>query len=148
MGLAEMLIRLGIRYGSEESVQFIDRLYRFISGEAYHASSELLREGPFPMFDAEKFLQSGYMENMPDDVREDVREKGVRNVTLLTQAPNGTIGTMVGTSTGIEPFYFWNYFRKSRLGKHEERVKVLEEWQQRIRASPCRDTCDRDGSRA
>jgi ribonucleoside-diphosphate reductase alpha chain len=82
------------------------------------------------MFDAEKFLHSGYMENMPEDVREDVREKGVRNVTLLTQAPNGTIGTMVGTSTGIEPFYFWNYFRKSRLGKHEERVKVLEEWQQ------------------
>jgi len=130
MGLAEMLIRLGIRYGSEESVQFIDRLYRFISGEAYHASSEIASEkGPFPMFDAEKFLQSGYMEGMPEDVREDVREKGVRNVTLLTQAPNGTIGTMVGTSTGIEPFYFWNYFRKSRLGKHEERVRVLEEWQ-------------------
>jgi ribonucleoside-diphosphate reductase alpha chain len=131
MGLAEMLIRLGIRYGSEESVQFIDRLYRFISGEAYHASADIASEkGPFPMFDAEKFLQSGYMEKMPDDVREEVAEKGVRNVTLLTQAPNGTIGTMVGTSTGIEPFYFWNYFRKSRLGKHEERVKVLEEWQQ------------------
>src|SRR6185369_17838903 len=67
---------------------------------------------------------------MPEDVREAVREKGARNVTLLTQAPNGTIGTLVGTSTGIEPFYFWSYFRKSRLGKHEERVKVLEEWQQ------------------
>ncbi|MEP6637645.1 MAG: adenosylcobalamin-dependent ribonucleoside-diphosphate reductase, partial [Acidobacteriota bacterium] len=131
MGLAEMLIRLGIRYGSEESVQFIDRLYRFISGEAYRASADIAAEkGPFPMFDAEKFLQSGYMQNMPEDVREEVRDKGVRNVTLLTQAPNGTIGTMVGTSTGIEPFYFWNYFRKSRLGKHEERVKVLDEWQQ------------------
>ncbi len=131
MGLAEMLIRLGIRYGSEESVQFIDRLYRFIAGEAYRASSDIASEkGPFPMFEADKFLQSGYMQKMPEDVREEVREKGVRNVTLLTQAPNGTIGTMVGTSTGIEPFYFWNYFRKSRLGKHEERVKVLEEWQQ------------------
>ncbi|HSE37940.1 MAG TPA: adenosylcobalamin-dependent ribonucleoside-diphosphate reductase, partial [Blastocatellia bacterium] len=131
MGLAEMLIRLGIRYGSEESVQFIDRLYRFIAGEAYHASADNASEkGPFPMFEADKFLQSGYMKKMPEDVRQEVREKGVRNVTLLTQAPNGTIGTMVGTSTGIEPFYFWNYFRKSRLGKHEERVKVLEEWQQ------------------
>jgi ribonucleoside-diphosphate reductase alpha chain len=131
MGLAEMLIRLGIRYGSEESVQFIDRLYRFISTEAYHASAEIAAEkGPFPLFDADKFLQSGYMSNMPEDVLDDVREKGVRNVTLLTQAPNGTIGTMVGTSTGIEPFYFWSYLRKSRLGKHEERVKVVEEWQQ------------------
>jgi ribonucleoside-diphosphate reductase alpha chain len=73
---------------------------------------------------------------MPEDVREAVREKGVRNVTLLTQAPNGTIGTMVGTSTGIEPFYFWNYLRKSRLGKHEERVKVLEEWQQANPGAP------------
>src|SRR5499433_34201 len=131
MGLAEMLIRLGIRYGSEESVQFIERLYRFIASEAYHASSDIASEkGPFPMFDADKFLQSGYMQKMPTDVREEVREKGLRNVTLLTQAPNGTIGTMVGTSTGIEPFYFWNYVRKSRLGKHEERVRVVEEWQQ------------------
>ncbi len=131
MGLAEMLIRLGIRYGSEESVQFIDRLYRFISSEAYHASADIAAEkGPFPMFDAEKFLQSGYMQAMPEDVREAVRQKGMRNVTLLTQAPNGTTGTLVGTSTGIEPFYFWSYLRKSRLGKHEERVKVYEEWQQ------------------
>jgi ribonucleoside-diphosphate reductase alpha chain len=131
MGLAEMMIRLGIRYGSDESTQFIDRLYRFISRESYHASSNIAAEkGAFPMFDAEKYLQSGYMKSMPEDVREAVREKGVRNVTLLTQAPNGTIGTLVGTSTGIEPFYFWNYFRKSRLGQHEERVKVLEEWQQ------------------
>jgi ribonucleoside-diphosphate reductase alpha chain len=131
MGLAEMLIRLGIRYGSEESVQFIERLYRFVSTEAYHASADIAGEkGAFPLFDADKFLESGYMKNMPDDVRDDVREKGMRNVTLLTQAPNGTIGTMVGTSTGIEPFYFWTYLRKSRLGKHEERVKVVEEWQQ------------------
>ena len=130
MGLAEMMIRLGIRYGSEESVQFIDRLYRFISREAYHASADIAAEkGPFQMFDADKFLDSGYMREMPEDVCDAVREKGIRNVTLLTQAPNGTIGTMVGTSTGIEPFYFWSYLRKSRLGKHEERVKVLEEWQ-------------------
>ncbi|HXG67091.1 MAG TPA: LAGLIDADG family homing endonuclease [Blastocatellia bacterium] len=131
MGLAEMLIRLGIRYGSDESVQFLDRLYRFVASNAYHASADIAAEkGPFPLFDADKYLQSGYMKNMPEDVREAVREKGARNVTLLTQAPNGTIGTMVGTSTGIEPFYFWSYFRKSRLGQHEERVKVLEEWQQ------------------
>src|SRR5215467_2617154 len=131
MGLAEMLIRLGIRYGSEESVQFIDRLYRFISTEAYHASAEIASEkGPFPLFDSEKFLESGYMKSLPEDVRQAVSEKGARNVTLLTQAPNGTIGTMVGTSTGIEPFYSWSYYRTSRLGKHEERVGVVEEWQQ------------------
>ncbi len=131
MGLAEMLIRLGIRYGSDESVTFIERLYLFIATESYRASSEIAAEkGSFPAFDADKFLQSGYMQMMPEEIRQMAREKGMRNVTLLTQAPNGTIGTMVGTSTGIEPFYFWSYYRKSRLGQHEERVGVMEEWQQ------------------
>ena len=131
MGLAEMMIRLEIRYGSEESTKFIDRLYSFIAAEAYHASADIAAEkGPFPLFDSERFLESGYMREMPEEIREAVREKGIRNVTLLTQAPNGTIGTMAGTSTGIEPFYYWSYVRKSRLGKHEERVNVLDEWQQ------------------
>ncbi len=130
IGLAEMLIRLGIRYGSDESVEFIDKLYSFIAEEAYLASSSIAEEkGSFALFDAEKFLQSGFMRQMPHDVREAVRTKGVRNVTLLTQAPTGTVGTMVGTSTGIEPFYFWSYFRKSRLGMHEEKVQILEEWE-------------------
>jgi ribonucleoside-diphosphate reductase alpha chain len=130
IGLAEMLIRLGIRYGSDESVEFIDKLYSFIAREAYLASSSIAEEkGSFALFDAEKFLQSGFMRAMPADVREAVRAKGIRNVTLLTQAPTGTVGTMVGTSTGIEPFYFWSYFRKSRLGVHEEKVAILEEWE-------------------
>jgi ribonucleoside-diphosphate reductase alpha chain len=130
IGLAEMLIRLGIRYGSDESVEFIDKLYSFIAREAYLASSSIAEEkGSFALFDAEKFLQSGFMRSMPADVREAVRSKGIRNVTLLTQAPTGTVGTMVGTSTGIEPFYFWTYFRKSRLGVHEEKVAILEEWE-------------------
>ncbi len=130
IGLAEMLIRLKLRYGSSESEAFIDKLYAFIAREAYLASSSIAEEkGSFAKFDAEKFLQSGFMKTMPADVREAVRSKGIRNVTLLTQAPTGTVGTMVGTSTGIEPFYFWSYFRKSRLGMHEEKVQILEEWE-------------------
>ena len=129
MGLAEMLVKLGIRYGSEESTAFIDRLYRFIAGAAYSTSADLAEEkGAFPWFESDKFLQSGYMKEMPKEIRQIVKEKGVRNVTLLTQAPNGTIGTMVGTSTGIEPFYSWTYFRTSRLGTHEEKVEIVQNW--------------------
>lgn len=132
IGLAEMLIRLGIRYGSDECVEFIDKLYAFIAREAYLASSSVAEEkGSFKLFEADKFLQSGFMRQMPADVREAVRKKGIRNVTLLTQAPTGTVGTMVGTSTGIEPFYFWSYFRKSRLGVHEEKVEILAEWEKK-----------------
>ena len=68
------------------------------------------------------------MRQMPRSVREAVAEHGIRNVTLLTQAPNGTTGTMMGTSTGIEPFYSWTYLRKSRLGLHEENVEIVQEW--------------------
>lgn len=131
MGLADMLIRLGIRYGSEECIEFLDQLGEVIATEAYAASADNAAEkGAFPMFDAEKLLQSGYMQAMPEPVREAVRSKGLRNVTLLTVAPTGTTGTMVATSTGIEPYFSWSYFRKSRLGMHEERVAIAQEWEQ------------------
>ncbi len=129
MGLAELMIRLGIRYGSDESVAFIDKLYGFITRAAYETSVELAQEkGAFPQFDAQKFVQSGFMKSMPKDIRDKVRKKGIRNVTLLTQAPTGTTGTMVNTSTGIEPFFSWVYYRKSRLGLHEEKVPLVKEW--------------------
>ncbi|HZB94631.1 MAG TPA: LAGLIDADG family homing endonuclease, partial [Herpetosiphonaceae bacterium] len=134
MGLADMLIRLGIRYGSDECIKFLDQLGEAIATEAYLASADnAVEKGSFPMLDAEKLLQSGYMQAMPEHVRETVRTKGLRNVTLLTVAPTGTTGTMVATSTGVEPYFSWSYFRKSRLGIHEERVAVAEEWE---RANP------------
>jgi len=132
MGIAEMMIRLGIKYGTAESLTFIDKLYDMIRRETYLTSAEIAAEkGSFHQFDADKFLQSGYTKRLPEDVRQTIREKGIRNVTLLTQAPNGTIGTMVGTSTGIEPYYNWTYFRKSRLGLHEEEVEVVREWKEK-----------------
>ena len=129
MGLAELLIRLKLPYGSPACLDFLDELYRFMAVEAYLASADYAGEkGAFPMFEAEPFLGSGFMEGMPEAVRQAVRDKGIRNVTLLTQAPTGTTGTMVNTSTGIEPFYFWSFQRKGRMGTHEERVAVYEEW--------------------
>ncbi len=140
MGLAEMMIRLGLRYGSPEGNQFLDELFRFFAREAYLASSEYAAEkGAFPAFDAELFLQSGFMQGMPQAVREAVQEKGIRNVTLLTVAPTGTTGTLVGTSTGVEPYYFWSYFRKSRLGTHEEVVDVVQEWHDQHPGEPLPD---------
>lgn len=134
MGLADMLIKLELPYGSDESIDFIDKLYRFICIEAYTSSAHLAAEkGPFPLFDAEKFLQSGFMKGMPEDIRALVAKQGVRNVTLITQAPTGTTGTMVGTSTGIEPYYFWEWERVGRMGKNVERVALYDQW---IKAHP------------
>ncbi|MAS32751.1 MAG: ribonucleoside-diphosphate reductase, adenosylcobalamin-dependent [Anaerolineaceae bacterium] len=129
MGIAELMIKLGIRYGSDESVAFIDKLYSFMVQAVYETSIELAQEkGAFPQFDAEKFVQSGFMQSMPESLQQKVAKHGIRNVTLFTQAPTGTTGTMVNTSTGIEPFFSWVYYRKSRLGLHEEQVTIVQEW--------------------
>ncbi len=106
MGVAELMLKLHIRYGSEESVEFIDKLYKFMAVHAYQTSSVIAKEkGSFPMFDAEKFVQSGFMQQMPDDVKNQIIADGIRNVTLLTQAPTGCVApdTLVSTSTGLQP---------------------------------------------
>ncbi len=149
MGLAEVLIRLGLRYGSDESLEFIDKLYRFIAKTGYLSSVDLAREkGKFPAFN-ELFLSSGFMINMPSrchasrglprEVREAVLEHGIRNMTILTQAPTGATATMVATSTGIEPFFDWQYSRKSQIGVDEEYVKVYADWKEAHPDSPLPD---------
>ncbi|OAB32832.1 adenosylcobalamin-dependent ribonucleoside-diphosphate reductase [Paenibacillus glacialis] len=132
MGLAELMIKLNIRYGSPESLEFLDKIYAFIARESYLASADIASEkGSFPAFDAEKYLQSGFMRNMTDEfpeVGEAIKDKGMRNVTVITQAPTGSTGTMVGTSTGIEPYFAFKYFRQSRLGYDEQFVPIAQEW--------------------
>ena len=139
MGLAETLIRLGLRYGSEESLAFIDKLYSFIAKSAYLASVSLAQEkGRFPAY-SDELLQSGFMINMPKEVRGEVKKHGIRNMTILTQAPTGSIATMVGTSTGIEPFFDFRYTRKSQLGVDEEYVEVYSEFKSAHPDSPLPD---------
>ncbi|PYY28010.1 adenosylcobalamin-dependent ribonucleoside-diphosphate reductase [Paenibacillus illinoisensis] len=132
MGLAELMIKLRIRYGSPESLEFLDKLYGFIAKEAYLASAEIAAEkGAFPAFEVEPYLQSGFMKNLVGtypEVGEAIRKQGIRNVTLITQAPTGSTGTMVGTSTGIEPYFAFKYFRQSRLGYDEQFVPIAQEW--------------------
>ena len=133
MGLAELMIHLKIRYGSEESLDFLDRLYGFMAREAYLASTEIAAEkGSFPAFDPDKYLESGFMRVLTKvypEVGEAVRGRGIRNVTLITQAPTGSTGTMVGTSTGIEPYFAFEYYRQSRLGYDKQLVPVAQTWQ-------------------
>jgi len=132
MGLAELMIKLKVRYGSPESLQFLDKLYGFIAKEAYLASAEIAGEkGSFEAFDTELFLQSGFMKNMIvefPEVEAAIRATGMRNVTVITQAPTGSTGTMVGTSTGIEPYFAFQYYRQSRLGFDAQYVPIAQQW--------------------
>lgn len=128
MGVGELLIKMNLRYGSKDSLIFLDELFKTLSVEAYGASIDLAKEkGSFRLFNADAFLASGYMKRMPGEVRERISKHGIRNVTLLTVAPTGTTGTMMGTSTGIEPYFGWKYTRTSRLGTEVETVPVIKD---------------------
>ncbi len=113
-GLADALIMLGLRYGSDPAVAQTESWMRAIARAAYFASVDLAREkGPFPLFDADAFLASGMMQAMDDDLRAAVREHGIRNALLTSIAPTGTISLYAGNvSSGIEPVFAHEYTRK------------------------------------
>ncbi len=113
-GLADALLMVGLRYGSEEAAAQTDKWMGAIARAAYMASVDLAKEkGPFPLFDADKFLASGAMQVMDDDVRDAIREHGIRNALLTSIAPTGTISLYAGNvSSGIEPVFAYAYTRK------------------------------------
>lgn len=131
MGLHDLLIWAGQRYGSKESLVTIDTVFRTIAESAYRTSVDLAKEkGSFPFLnDREAFINTGYMKGMPEDLRQDVLKYGIRNSHLLTIAPTGSTGTMVGVSTGLEPYFSFSYFRSGRLGKFiEVNAQIVEDW--------------------
>lgn len=129
MGLGDTLIKLHIRYGSKESLAFIDKVYQLIAHEAYIASSDLAKEkGAFKKFDAAKFVKSGFMRAMPAEIRAKVKKDGIRNSVLLMQAPTGSTSLMAGTTSGIEPVYEFEFIRRDRLGEHAIRHHLYDEW--------------------
>lgn len=112
--LADTLAMLGLRYGSEEANRAVDKLYRFISKAAYEASVLLaVEKGAFPLCNPALHAESGFMKRMPEKIRSLVREHGIRNCALLTQAPTGTVSILSGNcSSGIEPMFAPAYERR------------------------------------
>ena len=113
-GLADALLMLGQRYGSEDAAKQTEVWMQAIARAAYLASVDLAREkGAFPLFDADKYLASGNMMLMDDDVRAAIRTHGIRNALLTSIAPTGTISLYAGNvSSGIEPVFAYAYTRK------------------------------------
>ena len=113
-GLADALLMVGLRYGSDTAVTQTEDWLHQIARAAYLASVQLAKEkGAFPLFEAEPFLASGAMEKMDSDVRDAIREDGIRNALLTSIAPTGTISLYAGNvSSGIEPVFAYAYTRK------------------------------------
>ncbi len=113
-GLADALLMVGLRYGSEAAAAQTEAWLKAIARAAYLASVDLAKEkGAFPLFDAEAYLSSGTMQGMDDDVRRAVGKHGIRNALLTSIAPTGTISLYAGNvSSGIEPVFAYSYTRK------------------------------------
>ncbi|RNF41069.1 vitamin B12-dependent ribonucleotide reductase [Planococcus salinus] len=140
MGLADLLIYCDKEYGSPEGNELVDEIFKTIAAAAYEESTDLAVErGSFPFLvgktDEETaelrkaFTETGFMQGMPEHIREAVLANGIRNSHLLTVAPTGSTGTMVGVSTGLEPYYSFTYYRSGRLGKFiEVKADIVREY--------------------
>ncbi|WP_377508459.1 adenosylcobalamin-dependent ribonucleoside-diphosphate reductase [Octadecabacter sp. R77987] len=113
-GLADALLMVGLRYGSTEAARQTEDWMHAIARAAYLASVDLAKEkGAFPLFDADKYLATGHMQQMDGDVRDAIRKHGIRNALLTSIAPTGTISLYAGNvSSGIEPVFAYAYTRK------------------------------------
>lgn len=119
MGLADMMIKLGITYGEEESLRLCDKI-GFAMADTAIASSALLAKqlGAYPKCEIESVMETPYFKaNTSEATAELVKKYGLRNSQLLTIAPTGTLSTMLGISGGIEPV-FANYYERKTESLH------------------------------
>ena len=115
MGLHDMLIKLGISYGSKESIKLSEKVSRFMLNTALQQSALLAKEyGAYPKYKEDKVLKSEFLKyNATKETIELIKKYGLRNSQLLTIAPTGSISTMLGVTGGIEPIYQISYTRKT-----------------------------------
>ena len=136
MGLADMLIKLGITYGSDESINTIKEVYKTIATMAIKQSLELAKSHScYPVCDKDKLVESNFIKNLKLDeaTLNEIKEYGLYNSQLLTCAPTGSIGTMLEVSTGVEPNFALHYTRKTQSldGKdsyYEVNAKILADY--------------------
>jgi ribonucleoside-diphosphate reductase alpha chain len=129
MGLGDALIKMKLRYGSEESFPVVEKIFKTLRDSAYDASSDLAREkGAFPMFDKKKYLKGYHIKALPKKIQEKIAKQGIRNAVLLTIAPTGTTGLVAGVTSGIEPVYEFSFKRRWRGGEETMYHPLFDEW--------------------
>ena len=123
MGLADLLIKLGIRYDSDEAIALCDEIGFVLANESIKASALLAKEfGPYPKYNENAVLRSNFLRaNATDGTINLVQMYGLRNSQLLTIAPTGTLSTMLGISGGVEPIFSFSYNRKTQSLHGEDR---------------------------
>lgn len=124
----DMLAALGLRYGSDEGIDFSVEIHKTLAIEAYRASVHTAKErGPFAIFDLEREKNNPFMLRLKEEDPQlyyEMSEYGRRNIALLTIAPTGTTSLMSQTSSGIEPVFLPVYKRRRKVNPNDKNVKV------------------------
>ena len=145
-GLADALLMMGLRYGSNDAAKKTEELLHQIARISYLSSSELAKEkGSFPLFDADQYLASKTLTKMDQDIRDLISKNGIRNALLTSIAPTGTISLYAGNvSSGIEPVFAYSYNRKvlQKDGSHTDEDVVdyaVQIWREKFGSKPFPD---------
>lgn len=113
LGLGDMMVRMGIKYDSEDALQTIEQIMQIFRDTAYETSTELAEEkGQFPNFDWNGFSKSKFIKNLPKSLQEKIKQNGVRNCTLTTVAPTGSGAIVSRVTSGVEPIFATSYKRR------------------------------------
>ncbi len=129
MGIADALIKMKIRYGSEQSLPVIKKIFETLRNNSYEASTEIAAEkGSFPKFQKAQYLKGYHIKALPKSIRDKIAKYGIRNAVLLTIAPTGTTSLLAGVSSGIEPVYEFTFIRRDRTGEHMMYHPLYEQW--------------------
>ena len=129
LGLGDMLVKMGIKYDSDEALDTINKIMEIHRDTAYETSAELAKEkGQFPNFDWDGYSESLFVQDLPKELQEKIKNHGVRNCTLTTVAPTGSGAIVARVTSGIEPIFATSYQRKVKkndsLGKEFDTFTV------------------------
>lgn len=135
MGIADMLIKMEIKYDTDEALKLCDTIGYTLASTALKSSALLAKEyGAYPKYDKHSILSSDFvLQNAESDTYELIIKYGLRNSQLLTIAPTGSISTMIEVSGGIEPIFSFSYTRKTESLHGEDKyykvyTKIVKEY--------------------
>ncbi|MBT3646741.1 MAG: adenosylcobalamin-dependent ribonucleoside-diphosphate reductase [Flavobacteriales bacterium] len=124
----DMLAALGLTYGSQESIEFSEKVHRTLAIEAYRSSVELARDrGSFPIYDAAREVENPFIQRLLEsdpNLAQMMAKHGRRNIAILTIAPTGTTSMMTQTSSGIEPVFMVAYKRRKKINPNDKNARV------------------------
>ena len=127
LGLGDMLLKMGIKYDSEDALQTTDQIMKIFRDTSYETSNALAKEkGVFPKYNWSGYSKSKFVKNLPKVIRDNIRKTGVRNSTITTVAPTGSGAIVSRVTSGVEPIFATSY--KRRVKKNDGYGKDFDEY--------------------